>query len=91
MGYCDDYLFPVQPEHMPAVRALVKADFHRFGFILGWKKCGRDGITKCISLGIKVDVAAMTYVVPEDKKISKNVGCAGCHNPHISYKKKYGK
>ena len=29
--------------------------------------------------------------VPAEKKISKNVGCSGCHNPHISYKKKYGK
>jgi hypothetical protein len=29
--------------------------------------------------------------VPTEKKISKSVGCAGCHNPHISYKKKYGK
>ena len=26
-----------------------------------------------------------------DMKISKSVGCTQCHNPHISYKKLYGK
>jgi len=37
-------------------------------------------------------LAAMaSEVVPEDKKISRNVGCVGCHNPHINYKKLYGK
>ena len=36
-------------------------------------------------------MAMQTDETPEEKKISKNVGCAGCHNPHISYKKLYGK
>ena len=44
------------------------------------------------SLHQKAMLAAMaTDEVPEDKKISRSVGCVGCHNPHISYKKKYGK
>jgi len=44
------------------------------------------------SIHNKVMLEAMaTDEVPEDKKISKSVGCSGCHNPHISYKKKYGK
>ena len=29
--------------------------------------------------------------MPEDKKIRKSVTCTGCHNPHMSFKKKYGK
>ena len=36
-------------------------------------------------------MAQMNDETVEDKKISKSVGCAQCHNPHISYKKKYGK
>mgnify|MGYP003573726611 FL=1 len=36
-------------------------------------------------------MAQMNDETPEDKKISKSVGCVQCHNPHISYKKKYGK
>ena len=44
------------------------------------------------SLHQKAMLTAMaTEEVPEDKKISKNVGCSGCHNPHISFKKKFGK
>ena len=44
------------------------------------------------SLHQKAMLAAMaTEEVPEDKQISRNVGCTGCHNPHINYKKKYGK
>jgi len=35
--------------------------------------------------------AMATEEVPEDKQISKSVGCVQCHNPHISYKKLYGK
>jgi hypothetical protein len=35
-------------------------------------------------------MAAMEEAEVEDKHISKNVGCAGCHNPHISYKELYG-
>lgn len=35
-------------------------------------------------------MAAMNDEKPEEKHISKSVGCAQCHNPHYSYEKKYG-
>ena len=35
--------------------------------------------------------AMMTEETVEEKHISKSVGCVQCHNPHISYKKLYGK
>jgi hypothetical protein len=38
---------------------------HQFG----WKKCGRNGVKKCISLGTEVNVEGMTYAVPKEKKL----------------------
>ena len=40
----------------------------RFGFILGWKKCDRDGAYVFISLGITVDLTAFKFRVPGKKE-----------------------
>lgn len=64
MGYCDDYLFLVQLINRDTVRDLVEADFWRFGFVLGWNKCNRNGSYVFISLGITVDLTAFRFKVP---------------------------
>ncbi len=53
---------------------------------VGCESCHGPG-----SLHFETMFAAMDEdTPPADKKISKSVGCTQCHNPHISYKKKYG-
>lgn len=35
--------------------------------------------------------ATLDEVEPKDKKITRSLSCTRCHNPHISYRKLYGK
>ena len=53
------------------------------------------GCESCHGAGsahVKVQLAAMMEDAEvKEMHISKNVGCVQCHNPHINYKKLYGK
>jgi len=57
------------------------------------KNVGCESCHGAASIHVKTMLTAMLEDDAEvtEKHISKGSGCAACHNPHISYKKLYGK